>query len=414
MRKFARSRVKALLACAGALSRPFVRALHSHGRLIPGKVLKSEGSHVFFGYYDHTPFSNDGRRVLAVRTDHSLASPLPGSCIDVGYFDLSSEEPSFSKVAESAAWCWQQGCRLSWFPASGGSERIFFNTLDESRYVGRVVSLESGDVVSQTSLPLYDVSRCGRYGLSLNFSRLQRLRPGYGYTSLPDTTEAFRIPPDDGVFLYDFASDHASLIISYETLVAHVEPAAESREMHHYINHLSFSPSATRFLFLYLIADGRRRITRLVVCNRDGSGLKLLNRFGTVSHYAWHGDSKLLVFCTSEKLGRMCYQLFDLDDGSSTIVARELRKDGHPSLVRGGDLMITDTYPNRFRYQMLMVYDIRNERLLSRFPLYRDEKFRGEWRTDLHPRLSPDERLIAVDDEQDGFKAMRVFHVQYD
>ena len=414
MKAFARSHIKALLARTGALSQPVVRALHFRGRLAPGKVLRSGGSHVFFGYYDHTPFSDDGRRVLAVRTDHPLASPAPASRIDVGYFDLEADEPSFLKVAESAAWCWQQGCRLSWFPTPRNLSNIFFNTVDGNRYVGRVVSLESGQVIAETSRALYDISRCGTYGLSLNFSRLQRLRPGYGYTSLPDTTGAFRIPPNDGVFLYDFASNQTNLILSYEALVDCVAPPTGSLEMDHYVNHLSFSPSGNRFLFLYLMANGKRRITRLLVCNRDGSDLRLLNRSGVVSHYAWNGDSKLLVFCTSEQLGRMCYQMFDLDDGSSTIVAPDLRQDGHPSLVQGGGLMVTDTYPNRFRYQTLMLYDMKNECLLARFPLYRNDKFRGEWRTDLHPRMSADERLIAVDDEQDGFKAMRIFHVEYD
>src|SRR5690606_16706400 len=121
------------------------------------KVLKSRGRHVFFGYYDHTPFSIDGRRVLAVRADHSLASPAPSSRIDVGYFDLDADEPSFSKVAESAAWCWQQGCRLSWYPTSGIGSTIFFNSLNDNRYVGRVVLLESGEVIAETPLPLYEI-----------------------------------------------------------------------------------------------------------------------------------------------------------------------------------------------------------------------------------------------------------------
>ena len=36
--------------------------------------------------------------------------------------------------------------------------------------------------------PVYSVANNGKFALTLDFSRLHRLRPGYGYSNLPDET----------------------------------------------------------------------------------------------------------------------------------------------------------------------------------------------------------------------------------
>ena len=79
--------------------------------------LTHPNSSVFFGYYDLNPFSLDSSKVLACVASDSNHPPRVNQNLQVGYYDLEMQEKKFFKIGETSAWCWQQGCRLQWFPA---------------------------------------------------------------------------------------------------------------------------------------------------------------------------------------------------------------------------------------------------------------------------------------------------------
>ena len=387
------------------------------GNKITVQIFQSKKRHTFFGYYDLSPFSHDGSKVLAIQTDHPLNTPVPFSKVDVGYYraERSVKDQRFTKIGESLAWCWQQGCRLQWFPKSGESKNVFYNTIKKREYVGVVQDIDTKEIVLTTPVPIYEISQCGKKGLSLNFSRLQRLRPGYGYGSLADRTESETIPKNDGIYLYDFKRDRIELLLSYDDIIRKGVLPEDHERYDHYINHLSFNPSGTRFMFLHLLSDGKRRYSRLLVCNSDGTKLTVVNDTGRASHYTWKDDNQLLDFCLPDGNGRMCYYLYDLDKESGSKVAHHfLQKDGHPTYLMNGNALLTDSYPNRFGFQHLMLFDLRSNSFLMKKRLFRSKKFNSEVRTDLHPRLSADEKRICIDDEHDGYKAIKVIRVIHD
>ncbi|MCI5193903.1 MAG: hypothetical protein D3915_12385 [Candidatus Electrothrix sp. AU1_5] len=379
-------------------------------------VLHEPDKHIFFGYYDVSPFNRAGNKVLALRTNHSLCSPDPSSSIDVGYFDISQSKHSavFQKVASSRAWCWQQGCRLQWYPKKKAEQKIYFNTLEKGCYVGVIQDVVSGQILSATSTPLYDITTCGTKGLSLNFSRLQRLRPGYGYASLPDSSEKEKIPDKDGVFFYDFASDNSELLVSFEDMIQKGDLPDEWEECEHYINHLMFNPSGTRFMFMHILTNQYKRITRLIVCNTDGSDLKFLSSVGKASHNTWLDDDNLLSVCReSSKKKEMSYLVCDLQkQASSRISPSLLTRDGHPTYFADKQHLVTDTYPGTFSCQELQIYSLASNDFLLNESFVRNQKFAGEWRTDLHPRLSVDEQNICIDDEWQGYKAIKIIDIK--
>ena len=96
---------------------------------------------------------------------------------------------------------------------------------------------------------MYDICPDERHALSTNFARLERLRPGYGYSNSADTTEGVLSPEDDGLFLINLDTYEKKLLISYATLdkLLFADNKGES-----YINHISISPNGDKAMFFYI------------------------------------------------------------------------------------------------------------------------------------------------------------------
>jgi len=403
--------IRPMLDFMGFIAKPLFILMN---KKLDVKCFCSDGMHVFFGYYDLSPFNKKNTKLLAHRTHHQLTSPNPESCIDIGYYKIDSlkKNTNFIKVAESHAWCWQQGSRLQWFPQNCKEKYIFYNTVKANKYIGIIQDIDSEIIIREIPLPLYDISHCGSKGLSLNFSRLQRLRPGYGYASLPDLTEKENIPKNDGVFLFDFETEKNILLISFDEIVNIGKMPENWIDFQHYINHLSFNPSGTKFMFLHLLSKNNKRHSRLFVCDTDGSNLQLINDSEVISHYTWKDNNTILCTIYSERSRELCYVNYDLKSGKNEKLAPTvLRKDGHPTFIWNNTTLLTDTYPNRFRQQSLIALDIKTNCIKKKARFYRHRKFKGEVRTDLHPRVNNTESIVCIDDEFDGCKALKLIKI---
>lgn len=375
-------------------------------------ILRSPGYHVFFGYYDVSPFCADGRRVLATRVSKDLSSPAPNRVMEVGYFYIDRPD-KFISLGSTTAWCWQQGCRLQWYPANKPSRHIFYNTFLEGRYLGLIQNIDTGVVEKTTTVPLYDISKDGVWGLSLDFSRLQRLRPGYGYNAIVDVTNGDLVPAVGGVTLYEIASGTAGVVVSYKDLVE-FSPVESMIDAEHYLNHLSFSPSGDAFVFFHFWVREGKRFSRLLWVDRKSLEIVLLNNSGRVSHYAWRNERCLLIYCAPSANMPMHYYEYDLEGLRAPVAIGKdvLVVDGHPTFFNCSEMLITDTYPNRWRRQILMVYDFSRRRVTWCRSYFRSRKFSGELRADLHPRLDHTQDFACVDDEVKGRRVMRVINLR--
>ena len=72
------------------------------------------------------------------------------------------------------------------------------------------------------------------------------------------------------------------------------------------------------------------------------------------------------------------------------------------------NIFITDTYPDKFLEQSLLIHDIdkKETKIIGKF--YSPPKFRYDYRCDLHPRLSSDGNFIAIDSGHKGQRALIV------
>jgi hypothetical protein len=378
-------------------------SLHgTHAIVNPLQTLSVSGKQTFFGYYDKTPFSFDGKKILGLVAPRANIPSSGKDDVIIGYFD-ACENFSFQEIGNSSTWCWQQGCRLQWFPGAE-NKLVIYNALVDGSYGSILQNVTSRKILRKYQFPIYDVDNAGKYAISLNFSRLHRLRPGYGYVNFADQTAANPCPDNDGVWRLDLNSGKADLIISLEKL-ATIQPVESMYGAEHYINHLSFNPSGKRFMFFHLWMKNQKRYSRLFTCNSDGNDLYLLTNEGMVSHYTWKNDDDLLVYSYHGKTGQQYHLYQDKTDIRQILAPGLLTQDGHPSYHPKNICLLTDTYPDRYSDRSILVYDLKKnvETVGSYFsPL----SFVGEVRCDLHPRWNRLGNQICFDSAHEGYRNM--------
>lgn len=347
-------------------------------------ILKTGYKHTFFGYYDKIPFNISNSKILAMATNHDETMISPQDAV-VGYFDRASGE--LIEIDTTTTWCWQQGCRLMWWDENC----VIYNKVVDADYGSIVFDIEKKQTIKQYNFPIYDKTSDNKYALSLNFSRLHHFRPGYGYVNFLTDGDKVKIQENDGVFLCDLNNNTKKLIISLKNIV---EKDFDERmiDAYHYINHLKFSPDNKHFIFYHIWNKNNKRYTRAMFANLEGDILKVFDNNTFLSHYAFKNKDELLIFTKSNQNG---YHLYNFENEIVKIFSPNLQEDGHPSFV-SDYLILTDTYPSRFaREQRLIITDKERFKVIGKF--YAPLKYKGEFRCDLHPRLSSDKKFMAID-----------------
>jgi hypothetical protein len=322
----------------------------------------------------------------------------------VGWFDLDGPG-RFHEFGRTTAWNWQQGCRLRWHPAEPDRWAIH-NVTDGEGSGAVVVDVENGRVIRRYPAPFYDVSSDGRWALTLDFHRLHRHRPGYGHAAARRDPAPHESPD---IWRIDLESGDATRILELDEIRT-FEPTASMAGGDHYVNHLSWSPGARRFVVLHLWHHQGRRLSRLLVADADGSGLHVLDSHDHASHHAWRSDDELLAFVTHAPAGAR-YHLHLLPEGAVIPLPGAPSVDGHPSFRPGHpDHVLTDTYPDRYGDRLLILMEGEDARVLGRFytpPRYSE----GPVRCDLHPRWDRAGDRICLDSTHSGERAMYVLEL---
>jgi hypothetical protein len=365
--------------------------------------------HHFFGYYDKSPWNASGSLLLAHEAAFNDRPPAAGDAVAVGVVHLRDGD-RFEPLASSASWNWQQGAMLQWHPAD--PERLFaHNDRRDGRFVG-VVRDTAGREQRVYDRPLYALAPDGRTAYSVNFARLQRHRPGYGYAGVDDPFGHDLAPAGDGIFRVDLHSGASQLVVSLAQLAA-FEPRDDMRGRHHWVNHVQVSPDGRRFAFFHLWrgADGGWSV-RLFTAGADGADLRLRLDSRVVSHYDWLDGGRLLVWAdVPGKGGR--FVLVDCDGGDAAVIGEGvLVEDGHCSFSPDRAWVLNDTYPDRFDMRTLMLYRFPDGPRIDLARLHSPKsRWWGEIRCDLHPRWDRDGRRVCVDSVHDGSRQMYVVDV---
>jgi len=390
---------------AARAGRPTTRATG-----LPAVAVTRGPSHHFFGYYDKCPWDRTGRRLLAMRIGFWNRQPRPGETLTVGLVDLDDDN-RYVPLDTTPAWCWQQGTMLQWLGPAADRE-VIFNSVCDGAYVAVVRDVRTGRTRILPK-PVYAVSADGRQAVSLDFDRLHRVRPGYGYMAIPERHRDVAAPADAGIYWMDLASGRNRLIIPLEW-AARNRPDDRFRDAHHWFNHLQFNPSGTRFIFLHRWGDpGRRWATRLYTARPDGSDIRLHSDTGMVSHFDWRDDDTILAWCTVRpRTDRFC--LFHVGaDRQEVLGEGVLAQDGHCSYSPDRRWILCDTYPDRDNLQHLFLYRVADGKRFDIGACYMPPSARGTpFRCDLHPRWNRDGTQVCIDSAHEPTRQIYVIDVR--
>ncbi len=402
-----------------------VKSIYQHAMYAVSPKIKCEGNitrispednthEYFFGYYDKSPWDVNDRYVLCMRAKDTWSDVSPKEKADILLIDTSlpeNDKNRVKKISETNSWNVQQSCMLQWL-GPDYSSRILFNDYREGKYVAVIKNLINGEERIIQS-PVYTVSADGKTALSLDFSRLYNLRPGYGYYNVPEITEGIGLPNATAVWKIDLESGEVCPLLTYKDF-ANFNPRPEMKEAEsiHKVNHLMLSPKGKRFMVLYRWFIGERKYTRLITCNVDGSDMYVLSDDDMVSHCFWKDDNFILAF-ENKKVGGTGYYL--MKDRSQKYIRcwPELTGDGHPSYSPHRKYIVTDSYPDRARIQYL--YVMKNEKSNPKViaKVFAPFKYDNDTRCDLHPRWNHAGDKISFDSVYEGHRGLYSVYVPH-
>lgn len=363
----------------------------------PARAVTRGPKHHFFGYYDKTPWDATGQYLLAMEIAFYDRQPEPGEELTIGMVDLHNDY-RYIALGKTRAWCWQQGTMLQWLGSAPGRE-IIYNTVADGGYAAGILDVHTGEK-RVLPVPVYAVSSDGRQAVSLDFDRVDRLRPGYGYGALPERHKDDPAPENAGIYWMNLNEPQSKLVISLAWAAGN-RPDERFEQAEHWFNHLQFNPSGTRFIFLHRWRNPQRKSwwTRLYTANPDGSEIRLLSDVGMVSHFDWRDDRTILAWTKTEQEG-MHFYLIDDRTGEHTVMGDGvLTVDGHCSWSPDRKWVLNDTYPDRETHlQTLMLYRPEDKRRIDIGEFLLPPKLqRQPYRCDLHPRWNRDGTQVCID-----------------
>jgi hypothetical protein len=365
----------------------------------PVRVITRGPKHHWFGYYDKLEFDPTGRYVLGMEVDFEHRSPRPDDAIKIGMVDLHDGD-RWIELGQTTAWCWQQGCMLQWLP--GSKSKIVWNDREGGRYVCRILDVESRELRT-VSRAIYAISPDGRTAVSTDFHRLADTRPGYGYNGIKDPFADDPLPTETGVYRVDLESGESELILSYFDVARLGRPLATMEGAKHKFNHLLFSPTGERFVFLHRWRGPKGRETRMLTAGPDGKNLRVIDDNGLTSHFIWRDGEHILAWSRQPSHDAAFYLFADSDEPSPQPVGpAAMPQDGHCSYLPGGEWILNDTYPDRDRMQRPYLYNVSTAKVVPLGAFESPPEYTGEWRCDTHPRFSPDGKKVVIDSPQKG------------
>ena len=363
--------------------------------LPPVRVITKGPKHHWFGYYDKLEFDPTDRYVLGMEVDFEHRQPTRDEAISVGMVDLKDGD-RWIALGRTKAWCWQQGCMLQWVP--GSQYEVVWNDRDDGQFVCRILNIKT-QKLRTIPAPIYALTPDGQTGLSVDFSRLNDVRAGYGYVGVADPNFKDLVAEKTGAFRVNFATGEKQMLFSVAD-VAHRGPSLVSmKDAKHYFIHLLASPYSERFIFLHRWIGPHGAGTRMFTASLDGADIRLIDSNGFTSHFIWRDASHILAFSNQRSHGMRFYLFEDRENGKIEAVGPDrMTEDGHASYLPNRDWILCDTYPmGGERVQNPYLYHVPTDRRLSLGLFHSPPAYHDAWRCDTHPRLSRDGRLVVID-----------------
>lgn len=374
------------------------------------KISPDDKNHeYFFGYYDKSPWDITDRYMLCTRAKNTWSDTTPRDEAEILLIDTWKEKDDESRViklATTKTWNVQQSCMLQWI-GPDFSSKIIYNDCRDEKYVSIILNIKTGEE-KIIPAPVYSVSSNGKEALTLDFSRLYELRPGYGYYNVPEKTKGILLPDSTAIWKINLEYGSIESLFTYSDF-ATFKPRSEMKDSRatHKVNHIMISPNGKRFMVLYRWIIKGRKYSRLITCDMDGSNMFLLSDDDMISHCCWKNNEEILAYANKKNKGAGYFLMRD-KSSEFTQCWPELTSDGHPSYSPDGKFVLTDTYPDRTRMSriMLMSSEMNTNKPKICVRVFSPFKYDNETRCDLHPRWNHKGDTICFDGAFEGNRGM--------
>lgn len=356
------------------------------------RLIQKNDFHVFSGYYDIAPDNPFNPNEILV---HCLDRQTRNAEGEILLCVANVEDEIITPLSSSKAWCWQMGSRARWGIAKEG---FYYNDCRPSSdgYCCKWFDRNTGTSMVVAPKALYDISKDETFGISTDFSRLGRLRPGYGYTNYADETQGDLAPASVGLEWLSLTDGSACMLVSLAELSSMLP---ESRDGESYINHIAISPHGKKvmFFFIWTTAQSPGWKATLWVSDLTSGAAKCLEKTDQVSHYCWIDDERIIVTGVTAEDRKGFYRVYYSGSGSYEAIDSELLvRDGHPTISRLRNGFYSDTYPDDDYMQDFFFYDMERG-LMPIAKLFHDPRMYGERRCDLHPHYFRSSETVALD-----------------
>lgn len=388
---------------------PFASAAEK--RLPPVRTITHGPKHHWFGYYDKLEFDPTNRFVLSNQVDFEGRTPRADDTIAVGMIDTGDDD-KWIELGTSTSWGWQQGCMLQWRPRS--SSEVVWNDRDGDQHVCRIMDVKTRKMRTLPR-PVYALSPDGKWAITADFSRIQRMRPGYGYVGLTDPCHSEHAPENSGVWKMNLDTGESQLVFSLADAAKIKYQGQSLADKWNYFNHLLISPDSSRFIVLHRWKDSQRSgksaeptgrfTTRMFTVAMDGTQRYILDPSGFTSHFIWRDPHHVCAWTKPVGKPAAFYLFKDQTDEVSIVGEGVMTANGHNTYVPNTDneWILNDTYPDKkTRQQKPYLFHVPSGRKVELGAFHSPPQYTGEWRCDTHPRSSNDGKTVVIDSPHTG------------
>ena len=361
---------------------------------------KERPAYTGFWFYDELQFDVSGRYALGMKVAFQERAVTPSDSGEIGYIDLKDSN-KWTKIGQTTAWNWQQGCRLQWRP---NSDEILWNDRsdDGAHFVCRAYNFRTG---ARRALPrpVYDVSADGKVALTHDFARMKHA--GTMYVGIPDPYERERAPARSGVEKMDMGTGRVEFLISLERMAEIAFPQGYTDKTGLYFFREGWNPSGSRFIAFIRNGESPPHCSGWSI-SPDGRDVRYF--YDQPSHHTWQDDATIL-----EGRNFLLYK----DDGSGEVAERlaDVKANPDRTILPGaesdwvlGDTYVMDGVQHLFLFHRPTKLFVPLARLKSTGPA------KGVYRVDLHARCSRDGRIVCIDATHEGLgRQMYIVDIGY-
>ena len=348
------------------------------------KILGSDDSHYFVGYYDKDPISFEGKHLLCHRVQPIFENMVEPKCAEIGLLCIKTN--NFQKLVETNAMNWQLGSRAQWLD----KDMIIFNDIIDGIQCSVKFNIHKEERVKVFKRPFWDISKNKKYAASLNFSRIKTMRPGYGYRgSNIDTNQ-------EVLNVFDLEDDRLIFSITLNEILEKIN-FVNTNNHDIYLNHIVWSPCNEKLMTIFHYEDVNYKERKIfpVLIHLRSKKIDFLHSDGYFSHHTFIDEDRILAYLRLND--QLCFAIWSEKTGWIQIDSMP-KLDGHPTYIKSTNKIVVDSYPNRFGFMSLYLGSLsKHEGLKKLLKVLSPPNYKGPLRCDLHPRVSSDHGLVICD-----------------